>query len=440
MKQYESYKDSGIEWLGMIPSLWGVSKLKHHAKIVLGKMLMSVPPEGQEADYSLEKYLKSRNIGWLEVFTDDNDVEEMWFNQAEKDLYELKPNDIVMNEGGDIGKVALWKEQPYKCYIQNSVNKLTAKDDIDPRYLVYLIFSISQTNYFWSVANPVSIAHLTKEKLSETPIVIPSLDEQQIIASYLDNKVDQIDSIIAEKKVMVEDLQNYCKSIITETVTRGMNPDVPMKNSGIDWMGTIPEHWKIAKTSYLFEEIGSGTTPNTNNENYYVEDGINWLQTGDLNDGYIDKTTKHISLKALEENTALRIYPKGSLVIAMYGATIGKVGILNIETTTNQACCVLANSQNLLRKYAYYAFIASKQSLVNLAFGGGQPNISQAIIRNHKLPVPPLEEQQAIITHLDSKMQGLDFSISELQLQIEDLKSYKVSLITEAVTGKVDLR
>lgn len=409
MKQYESYKESGIEWIGRIPSHWICAPFKHYMQINNGR------------DY---KHVVSE-VGYPVIGSGGQ------FACASEYLYDGEA--LLLGRKGTIDRPIYINA---KFWTVDTMFYAIPSSEVSCKYMYYQSLGFP----FGLYATDTALPSMTQTALGENPICVPPLIEQQSIVSYLDDKVCQIEAVISGKKAMVEDLQNYRKSIITEIVTQGLNPDAPMKDSGIDWMGTIPEHWRIAKTSYLFEEIGSGTTPNTNNEKYYVEDGINWLQTGDLNDGYIEKTTKHISSKALEENSALRVYPKGSLVIAMYGATIGKVGILNIETTTNQACCVLANSKSLLGKYAYYAFIASKQSLVNLAFGGGQPNISQAIIRSHKLPVPPLEEQQAIVSYLDSKMQGFDFTISELQTQIEDLKSYKASLITEAVTGKIDLR
>ena len=140
------------------------------------------------------------------------------------------------------------------------------------------------------------------------------------------------------------------------------------KDSGIQWVGEIPSHWDVVKTSYLFDDIGSGTTPNTNDDSLYdTDNGINWLQTGDLNDGHITKTSKKISQKAIEGNGTLRLYPINSLVIALYGATIGKVGVLDIESTTNQACCVLPPSDKISTDFAYYIFLASKEALLNLA-------------------------------------------------------------------------
>ena len=189
------------------------------------------------------------------------------------------------------------------------------------------------------------------------------------------------------------------------------------------------------KTSLAFKGIGSGTTPSTSKKEYYDEDGKYWLQTGDLNDGIILDTCKKVSDIAIKVCN-LKFYPKDSVVIAMYGATIGKVGILGIKTATNQACCVLPANKHMIAKYTFYEFLACKPALLVSAIGGGQPNISQDTIRKQKIAVPPIEDQKSIADYLDKKCATIDSSISKAQYQVELLQEYKQSLITEVVTGK----
>ena len=212
-----------------------------------------------------------------------------------------------------------------------------------------------------------------------------------------------------------------------------MKPYLEYKASGIDWLGEIPSHWKVSKSSWTFDFIGSGTTPTSSEDDYYNNGTINWLQTGDLNDGAITSTSKKITQLAVNDK-GLRIYPKGSLVIAMYGATIAKTGILDIDTTVNQACCVLLPSDKTNIKFAFYYFNAAKKALVSFASGGGQPNISQSIISNFTFTVPTIEEQEAISGYLDDVTGKIDTLISEKTAQVEELRAYRSSLITETVT------
>lgn len=206
------------------------------------------------------------------------------------------------------------------------------------------------------------------------------------------------------------------------------------KDSGVEWIGVVPSHWNVMKTSLAFHGIGSGTTPSTSKKEFYDEnEGYYWLQTGDLNDGIINETSKKVTKFAISQCN-LKFYPKDSIVIAMYGATIGKVGILGIKTATNQACCVLPTNKNMNAKFAFYEFLACKPALLVSAIGGGQPNISQDVIRKQKIVIPPLLEQDAIASYLDKKCSEIDKVISAQQKRIALLQELKQSVITHAVT------
>lgn len=205
------------------------------------------------------------------------------------------------------------------------------------------------------------------------------------------------------------------------------------KASGVEWLGDIPRHWDFISSKWLYDNIGSGSTPLSGEDKYYKDGTVNWLQTGDLNDNIVSYTAKKITDYALVHK-GLKIYPVGSLVIAMYGATIAKLGLLDIETTVNQACCVLCSSLKVLSKYSFYYFLAAQNELISLASGGGQPNISQSIISSFKILVPSLEEQTIIARYLDVATAKIDKLIAEKQKQVNDLLTYRTSLISEAVT------
>lgn len=205
------------------------------------------------------------------------------------------------------------------------------------------------------------------------------------------------------------------------------------KDSGVQWMGEVPKHWQRAKVSRLFKQIGSGTTPSSGDTSLYADEGTPWLQSGDFNNNEICHTSKFITKKALD-NYSLKIYNPGGVVIAMYGASIGKVGLLNIAATVNQACCVLSDSDLLLQKYAFYVFVNEKENLIKKSKGGTQPNISQEIIKSHYIPLPPLSEQQHIVSFLDKKTSQIDEYIATKEKEIEALKEWKKALIARVVT------
>ena len=210
------------------------------------------------------------------------------------------------------------------------------------------------------------------------------------------------------------------------------------KNSGVEWIGEIPNDWEMRKVSRSFNIIGSGATPKSDNTDYYENATISWVITGDLNDGVLNGTSKLVNEMALAVNSSLKLYPKRTLLIAMYGATIGKICLINFQGCTNQACCAIADSPYFDNRFAFYWFLASRKHIINLSKGGGQPNISQEIIKSLKLPSPSLSEQKFIISYLDNKTQQIDTLIEKKQKQIELLKEQRTAIINQAVTKGLD--
>lgn len=209
-----------------------------------------------------------------------------------------------------------------------------------------------------------------------------------------------------------------------------------MKDSGVEWIGEIPDKWQTRKLFYLLSLIGSGTTPK--GDEYYTGIGIPWLNTGDLNDGYIYSTNKYVSENALNDYSALQVYKPRSIVIAMYGATIGKLGLTEIELTTNQACCVMNTTKEMDRKILFYILMTAKDYFIFLSYGAGQPNISQKTIKHLKIPFANICEQKKIANYLDAKCSKIDEIIEKQLSIIEKLKEYKLSIITEAVTKGIN--
>ena len=208
------------------------------------------------------------------------------------------------------------------------------------------------------------------------------------------------------------------------------------KDSGIEWIGEMPENWESWKISHAFKKVGSGTTPQSGNPLYYENGSINWLNTGDLNDGVLYSCSKKVTLRAIEDNSSLKLYPKGSLVIAMYGATIGKTALLQFETTTNQACCVFNESDIIDVKFLQYWFKGNKEHIINLAIGGGQPNISQDILKGIRLFCPTKQEQTQIANYLDYKTSEIDKLIAQKEALIKLLEEERTGIINKLLTLK----
>jgi len=431
MKKYEAYKDSGIAWIGMIPEGWETLKMKSVFSVIAG-----ATPDSSETTFW------DGDIVW--VTPADFKSKDHYISEGKRFIsqkgYEscattiVPAGSIVVSKRAPIGSVVIARKD--LCTNQGCLSFVpTPKANSNFYYYALSVFTEALEMY----GTGTTFKEISAFDFSNFRIPYPTLAEQQAIADYLDYKVGQIDTSVADINTQIEDLKAYRQAVISEAVTKGLNPDAPMKDSGIEWIGMIPEGWECTKLAWLYSNMGSGTTPDSSNYSYYSENGTNWLQTGDLNDGVITSTSKHVTDLALQEK-GLKIYPVGSVVIAMYGATIGKVGLLSIETTTNQACCVLPPTEIMNNKYVFYLMQSSKQILISKSVGGGQPNISQAIIKEHRVPTPPLAEQQTIADYLDEKTSKIDTAIKSLENQRDDLNALRQTVISEAVTGKVDLR
>ncbi len=210
------------------------------------------------------------------------------------------------------------------------------------------------------------------------------------------------------------------------------------KPSGVEWLGEVPEHWENWKLTHAFPAIGSGTTPKSDNQSYYEDGEIYWLNTGDLNDGELMACEKKVTPLAISEHSSLKIYPPDSLVIAMYGATIGKLSIIKFYSTVNQACCVFSGGSSIQVKFMFYWFMGLRARIVSLATGGGQPNISQEILRSLRMASPSIAEQSIIASFLDQETAKIDALVAEQQRLIELLKEKRQAVISHAVTKGLD--
>jgi len=206
------------------------------------------------------------------------------------------------------------------------------------------------------------------------------------------------------------------------------------KESGNEWLGELPENWDVKKITYLFKTISSGTTPKSDNPKFYESGIIPWVNTGDLNDSILDSCDKLVTELAIKEHSSLKQYEPGAIIFAMYGATIGKISILNFSATVNQACCVFADPQETITKFVFYWLFGFRKKIISLATGGGQPNISQDILRGLRLPYPTQQEQKSIATFLDRETSKLDILIREQKELITLLQEKRQALISNAVT------
>ncbi len=301
------------------------------------------------------------------------------------------------------------------------------------------MYTLAKQGVFTAGSNQNTIDHLTAVQLRHYRVPFAATSEQRAIAAFLDRETAKIDGLVARKQRLIELLQEKRTALITRAVTRGLDPNVAMKDSGVAWLGHVPEHWVTWKATHGFRRIGSGTTPRSGDRDYYDGD-ILWVTTSELRETVILDTTKKVTAKAMRECPTLRICPKGTLLCAMYGATVGRLGILGLAGTVSQACAALADPLHLATWFVYYWLQMRRPILIGLSAGGGQPNLSQDDLRQLRVPAPPLGEQRTIAAFLDRETAKIDALIAKVGEAIDHLRELRAALIFAAVTAKIDVR
>ena len=433
MKKYENYKDSGLEWLGMVPEHWKIMKMKYICNVTDGTHFSPATiSEGKPyitVSNVKDDFIDIESAGRISIAD---------FNELVKQGCQPKTGDVLLAKDGTVGRSAIVKDNDY--VVLSSLGILSPNDNLTSSYLKYMLDSSTLQEQMNEAMAGSALRRITITKIKDFIILLPPTSEQRTIASYLDQKVGQIDALISEKEKMVEDLKAYRSSLITETVTKGLNKEVEMKDSGVEWLGMVPKHWEIVPLKYLLSEpLQYGANESADNCNPLEP---RYIRITDITEGgKLRKSTYRTLPYQKAEGYMLK---KGDILFARSGATVGKTFIFEEDYDACFAGYLIKASCNerLLPMFLYY--FTSSNSYENWK----NSIFNQATIQNIgadkycALPIttPSSEEQKRIISFLSPKVNQIDTSISEIEHQLSDLKSYKSSLITEAVTGKIDLR
>lgn len=402
-------KKSHIDWCPVIPDHWEEKRIKDIAFLQSGNSItaMDIAEEGKYPVYG-----GNGLRGYTNNYTNDGDYV------------------LIGRQGALCGNINYAYGKFYAT--EHAVVVYTKNEEIT--YWLGETLKAANLNRLSMTAAQPGLAVST---LNIQFIPYPPRKERIRIANYLAEKCTEIDTQVSFLTSKRDAYLRLKKSIINHAVTHGLNPNVKMKDSGIEWIGEVPEHWEVKRMKEL-SAISSGTTPKSGEDKYY-ENGIHpWLNTSDVQDCVINEAKFSITDKALNDYSVLKYYPIGTILIAMYGGgTIGNVALMNISATINQACCaIVSNEKLLLPKYLFCYLKCYKKKIISLGFGGTQVNLSQAIIAQLPVVLPPLPEQRAIATYLDDKCAKIDTIVSNLDKQISRYGDLKRSLIDEVITGK----
>ncbi len=428
-RRYPEYKESGVEWIGGIPVHWEVKRLKYVADLNMGQ---SPPSEEYNSDQIGTPFLQGNAEFGLH-----HPTPKIYCPTAKK---YARPGDILLSVRAPVGAINI-VDQGYGigrglCAIRSRINQL------ERHYAKYLLEVVRTELHV--VATGSTYDAVAVDDISNLICVVPPISEQTQIANLLDRKTEQIDELIRVKERRIELLQEQRTALINQAVTKGLDPNVEMKPSGVEWIGEIPKYWEVKRIKYLASLISKGTTPTTIGREILYEGEIRFIKVENIVDNqiefkpehYIDeKTNQMLKRSQLKENDVL-------FVIA---GTIGKVSLIgpdHLPANTNQAISFIRPHENELPEFIYYWLQSDNiQKTVWLkAVQSAQPNLSMEDLGNLYVPYPSIAEQRQIVKYIADKTQTIVQLIQRAYKQIELFKEYRQSLISEAVTGKIDVR
>ncbi|MGD1809545.1 restriction endonuclease subunit S [Dapis sp. BLCC M126] len=430
-QKYPAYKSSGVEWLGDIPEHWEMRKLKYIAIINMGQS-----PNSDE--YSYEGEGKPFLQGNAE-FGKLNPSPKIYCKTANK---YADSGDILLSVRAPVGALNI-ANQSYGigrglCAIK------TRQEKISPNYTWYLLMIVRQELY--RLATGSTYDAVSVGEVASLTCILPPLLEQQAIANFLDKQLAQIDKYISKKQRMIELLKEQKTVIINQAVTKGLNADVPMKFSGIEWLGEIPEHWEVRKVKHLAKNdhgiVQTGPFGAQLHASDYVEEGVPLILIRNVKNLHIDDS--NIPKISEEKAQSLSIYrlQVGDIVFSRVGS-IGRIALV----TEREKGWMISGQMLRLRinhpiLYNYFSVHIFSSSLVSnfvgfYSVGSTRDSINTEILRNFVMPIPPLPEQKEIALFIEKKSEKIERSLATIEKEIKLIQEYRTTLISETVTGKI---
>lgn len=424
-------KESGIDWIGQIPEEWGISKIKFTTQLNgrIGWQGLTSAEYKEEGPYLITG--TDFHNGTINFETAVHIDEKRW---SEASQIQVENGDLLITKDGTVGKVAIISGLDDKASLNSGVLRIQTIDEIDRRFLYYVLLSDEFWMWFnYTNSGASTILHLYQNVFDEFTFTFPQKNEQQKIADFLDKKTAQLDKVKSLLEEQIQKLKDYRASLIYETVTKGLDKSVPMKDSGIDWIGQVPEGWGVKPLKYLAsydDETLTQSEINSNQKINYVDIGAVEFTKG-IN-GYQEL------LMSDAPSRARKIAKKGDTIISTVRTYLKAIAYLNDDYIVSTGFCVV-RPKKVNSKYLNYTIMSDSFTgpVSKYAWGVSYPAISSSQLVNIPIPFPEsIEKQLSIVDYLDYKMLQINQLIDIKQEQIENINKQRQTLIYDYVTGK----
>ncbi|RUU32634.1 restriction endonuclease subunit S [Mesorhizobium sp. M6A.T.Ce.TU.002.03.1.1] len=420
----------------VVPDSWIKASVGKYCDVQLGKMLQNDPVSERD---ELKRYLRAINIAksGLDLSHDFS----MWIKPQEMERFRLKRGDILVSEGGDAGRTAVFNSDD-EYYFQNAINRVRPIGDVRilPEFIYYWFTFLKVAGYVEMVCNVATIAHFTAEKVKAAPLALPPLETQRRIARYLDAKTARIDGLIEKKLTLLDRLAEKRQALITRAVTKGLNPDAPMKPSGIDWLGDIPAHWVVSSLGYRYEvQLGRMLNAERSDGDHLKP----YLRVYDVQWGKITVDDLPLMDFPPEAQIRYRLRP-GDLLVNEGGSYVGRSAIWRGELEE----CYYQKALHRLRPFhpksdtAEFLYFLMEMATKNGVFiaGGNQTTIDHLTaeqLRHYNFAFPPIEEQFQITEMLNKKLSEHERLAQIIRISIDLLREFRAATVSSAITGQI---
>jgi len=448
-KSYPKYKDSGIQWVGMLPENWNIKKIKHNT-YVKGR----IGWQGLKSDEFIDvgPYLVTgtdfagKGINWNACYHISED------RYKEDPYIQLMENDLLITKDGTIGKTAIVEGLIGKASLNSGVFVTRPKKDYITAYLFWVLNSMIFIEFINYMKSGTTISHLYQNVFVDFSFPVPTVNEQYLIASFLDRKTAHIDSLIDKKERQIELLQEMRAALISHAVTKGLDPTVPMKDSGVEWLGEIPKNWTLTSLrrciSFLTDFEANGSFQTIKDNVQIVDDDTKYawyVRATDLENNRNHKSIEShfINIKTYYFLSKTKLF--GNELLVVKRGEIGKVYLMpEIQFPASLApnLYLIQLNTKLTSTYAFHWFRSTigKRFLSNANKSTTIGALYKDDVKNCEILLPSLPEQLEIMDYLDIETASIDSLISKIQLSIDKLREYRTALISAAVTGKIDVR